>query len=643
MTFLKKLKKKNSKTPFKYSVGGIASSYKSPFEYTIETFKKEGQEDINVPVLDGVPQFKVPEGFTKKTEEAAVNTQTTGAGEPITAKEILKDEKIPSAEDVLKSERVSSASELLSRANVPSATEILKAEKEKEERQAKLFEGERLAKQAFSGIEQGLLKKEEEYLNSLDWKNFSTLNSEATYDTKFGSFKASEISYAGNTYGASVGGNKYASDLFLPGSESTYRFVPEEILFKGLRVGDNLYLNGAFLQKDHWDKFLEKSQYIELAKDKINPAFQDYSGRGFLFSKEDFNTFFPKNSWGVLNYKTSEGFAGYHGDVVGLLFDESKNKLIYVTQPAGKSQVSYIQPSENSTNPYQLTAKGEWLEQKDTPFGSLIRSIPIIGDPLVNLATDIAKAFAQVPFGPEIAYALSGGNPYVYAAFTSLKIAGQGSPLEDRVLGAAKAFATASLSSKLSDYSKGMTDQLAKAGLNPTMASAAGNAITYAGFNGAMAAMTGGDIKEAMTSGAVSGAIGGAISVNAKQITSTILGGDTNVVDISKTLGISTGQLEGVIAGSLHRASFAATKGEDFSTVFKNSLIESGFSTVVTNQVASSLDKTLTKESRDAIIKNTQLITSTIAKAAVRGQDLEMAIKKIEPQLITNTSKAFTA
>ena len=632
MTFLKKSTPKKSKSPFKYSIGGMPPA--NPLDYKMKTFEKEGEKEVNIPFIKDVPQLKVPEGFTEKKTDTVSAPITVGGAPLPSAKQILEKEKIPTAFDVLKTEKIKSPKELLSQLNIPAPKDIIEQEK-----QAQLTKG--AGGQVQQAIESDLKKKEEEYLKNLDWKNLSTLTGDAKYETKFGTFKPSEITYAGDQYGAKVNGNKYASELFLPGNFYAHRYIPEEVLFKGMRVGDDLYLNGAFLQKDHWNKFLEKAQYMEISPDKVDKSFSNYSGRGFVIKNEDFNELFPKNSWGVLNYKTTSNFAGYHGDVVGLVFDEEKNKLVYATRPQGQSQLSYIHLTGNKNNPYEVEARGEWIEyrRKDTAFGKLIRGIPIIGDPLVDLATKTAEAFAKVPFGPEIAYALSGGNAYVYAAFTSLKMAGQGAPLEDRAKGAAMAFATASISQKLPDYSKGITDQFVKAGFNQTAAAAAGSAITYATFNGAMAAITGGDIKQAMGAGAVSGALGGAISVNAKEITSTILGGSENVTSLSKTLGMQVGQLEGVVAGSLHRASFAATRGEDFGTIFKNSLIESGFSTVVTNQVAASLDKTLDKDKRAAIIKNTQLITNTVARAAVRGQDIDVALKRIQPQLVSTTVK----
>ena len=48
------------------------------------------------------------------------------------------------------------------------------------------------------------------------------------------------------------------------------------------------------------------------------------------------------------------------------------------------------------------------------------------------------------------------------------------------------------------------------------------------------------------------------------------------------------------------------------------------------------------RDKRDAIIKNTQLITSTIARAAVRGQDIDAALKRIQPQLVSTSAKIFT-
>lgn len=636
MTFLKKStekKKTKTKSPFKFSVGGTPpTSTKSPFDYQIKTFEKEGEKDVKIPFINETAQLKVPEGFKERAEPtpSAPKTGDTTIEAAPSAKSILETAKVPTAADVLKKERIKSPEEILKETSFVSARDIIEKEEER-----KRLKG--AGAQVQQSIETGLYKKEQDYLNNLDWKKLQVVGP-SSLQTKFGTFATKDITPSPlGTYTVGSDATPYAQIFKTP--QEALIFVPEKILYKGYKnpSSNNEYYNYAFLDKGHWEKLFEKAQYVDL--DGItNPLAESLGNRGFLMRDKDYAELVPSNKWNFRKLDDSK----FGGEITGLAFHPTRNELVYVRTPQSGAEVAYVHINDQKTG---TTTRAEWMEQKQNWFSKAIGSIPLVGKPLVQAATDLAKEWAKVPFGPEIAAILApkGTEAYVYASLSALRTAGQGGSLEDRIISAGKAYASVQIANQLNNYVGDFSKTLQSSGAitNPTLATAASGAVVYAGFSGTMAALSGTDIKKAMQDGAVTGAVGGAMSVNSKEITSTLLGGDANVTSIAQTLGFKEAQLQAVVTGSLQRATIAATRGEDFTTIFKNSLIENGITTAATNQIAGSLDKTLPKEKRDAVIKNTDLITRTIVRATVRGQDIDEALKRVTPQLVSTGVKGF--
>ncbi len=619
---------------------GGSVGYKNPLTYQVRTFQKEGEADVRVPFINQEAQAKVPEGFVPKettaaepvTAPATADTQKL-LGAPTTAKQILAGEKIASAKDILKRPEITTTPDFLSSTGTISARQIIEQETKKQEakKASETFAREQQMKTMQEEME--FQKKEKEYIKNLDPNNFS-LDTNKTYETKFGKFKESDFVavdpeiYSYRTSGVENKRVPWANQLII--NNEGYIFVPEEFLFKGLRVGNELYINGAFLKEDHWDKFLEHSQYIELPEKFIHPEFEKYGNRGFLLkrSDEDRLDLLKTNSWKNFNYKTTKNFAGNSGEVVSLAKHPDYG-LVYVTQPKGVSLVSYIHSISNDKDQYGVGFRGEYITYTRTckGFCKFVGSIPVIGKPLVNLATNVAEAFADIPFGPEIAFAMSGGNPAVYASFAALQSAGQGRPLGDRVIAAAKAYTAASTT--LSDISGSISESILKTSGNAVpvgVANAIGGAVVGATFEGVMAAAQGQDVGEAMKMGA----IGGGISGSSRQLASTLFGGEDNLINFSKQINFKNpAQLERLITNSVMSGALSAAQGGDFVKAFSQRLVSQGLSTTAANQVTDylSTNTKFSSETLKQIGSNVNSIVQATARAAIRGEDIDTALK----------------
>ena len=265
----------------------------------------------------------------------------------------------------------------------------------------------------------------------------------------------------------------------------------------------------------------------------------------------------------------------------------------------------------------------------------LFEGIPIIGKPFTQLATGIAETFAQIPFGPEIGYLLAGGpaNPsagYFYASLKALQVAGKGGSLEDRILAAGVAYVTTSVpvqqyGTKVADYL-----QANKLVTNATLAKAAGGAIVGSTVNGAIAAATKGDVKEAMAIGAV----GGGLSLTSREVATTLVGGSENLVKLSQASNIPVGKLAGLITGSVANGAIASIKGQDFLTAFSNNLIAEGMGQYAASNLVKQLEGSFSKDTLKQIEENTKNIISATARAAVRGEDLETALKAVTARTV---------
>jgi hypothetical protein len=202
-------------------------------------------------------------------------------------------------------------------------------------------------------------------------------------------------------------------------NQGKFWYVPQEFVQKGLRKGDNQYLEQSFLNKDYLNTFKPiKLDESLVTKQLKNAGYQDPS-TGVLISDADFKKY-DKNAGSVTTYKAVNKFAG---PVQGIA--ERDGNLVYSFAGAGGSTYGYF---DSKGTPTEVT-----VTQPKRKLGKL-----------GEIATDIAGAFASIPFLPEIAAALiPGAGPVLYGSLKSLQTAGQGGDLEDVLKSGATAAASA--------------------------------------------------------------------------------------------------------------------------------------------------------------------------------------------------------
>jgi hypothetical protein len=334
-------------------------------------------------------------------------------------------------------------------------------------------------------------------------------------------------------------------------------------------------------------------------------------GRGFLFKQSDWLDFKKNYLDGKFN-KEGTYNDGYmdRSDIRIQGIANVNGKLVYVKNNVkdGRTSIYDVFVDETGYTTYQ------WHKEGKGP------------------AADLARAFAKIPFGPEIIFIASGGtSAALYASLKALETAGKGGDLGDLVKAGATAYVSASVGNSVGEYGKALGANIATAtGMNAAVANTIGTAVVQAGFNGFMAAATGQDVGDAM----LSGAIGGGIGANSAAITNTVFGGAENVASLAKSVKLSTGQFQTIFAGSLAAGSInSVVYGKDFLDAFKESLIVNGVSQASANIVASNLDKTMDAKKRAAIVSNTRIFMQASARAAVRGEDINTAIQRVAPYL----------
>ena len=200
-------------------------------------------------------------------------------------------------------------------------------------------------------------------------------------------------------------------------NQGKFWYVPQEFVQKGLRKGDKQYLEQSFLNKDYLNTFKPiKLDESLVTKQLKNAGYQDPS-TGVLISDADFKKY-DKNAVSVTSYSAVNKFAG---PVQGIA--ERDGNLVYSFAGAGGSTYGYL---DSKGTPTEVT-----VTQPKRKLGKL-----------GEIATDIAGAFASIPFLPEIVgYAT--GNPVLYGSLKSLQTAGQGGDLEDVLKSGATAAASA--------------------------------------------------------------------------------------------------------------------------------------------------------------------------------------------------------
>jgi hypothetical protein len=580
------------------------------------------------PLLATAPPKPTP--LTKDQTQALLKKPITPAAAPLPepkteAQKILRQEGIAKPSDILGQTFFEKPEDILRGEGITKAEDILKGEKEKEASKefAKTKQMEMLRE------EMDFQKQQQQYINNIDPNNFKFPN-QNTYDTKFGSIDFDKAEVKGGYYGGyhTTVDFKIPTGVFFEGTKyeqtkyDDYTFIPADYITKGVRKmagSPAMFFNEAFLRQDHWEKFLDKTQMIDISdfSGEANKFLKDRydtntSSVGFLMKTSDMLELLPAN-----DFKSRPLNDQMHGgEIQGLAYHPDLKKLVYVTEPKGRAQVSYmVYDDAKGTS----VSWGHWQTRKKTFLGK------ILGNTITDIATDIAQTFADIPFAPEIA-ALATGNPQLYASLKALQVAGKGGTLEDVVKAGVTAYAVQSI--PLKNISAQVTDTLYKGGqgviANEVVAKAVGGALTYSTFNGIMAAVQGQDISEAMKVGA----IGGGIGAVGPEFTNKVFGGAENVIKLSDQLNINPRNFQKVFTNATISGAVAAAQGKDFTKQFTNTLIAEGVGTVAASNVVKAMGNSgLSKEALNEIGNNVYTMVSASARAAVRGESIEQALQ----------------
>jgi hypothetical protein len=289
---------------------------------------------------------------------------------------------------------------------------------------------------------------------------------------------------------------------------------------------------------------------------------------------------------------------------------------------------------------------GHWQEK--SKFGKFVSKV--LGNTIVDIATDIAQGFADIPFAPEIIGIVT-KNKALYASLKALQVAGKGGNLEDVLKAGVTTFAMSSI--PLDKLSGQVTDYLYQGGqgaiTNELVAKTVGGALTYSTFNGMIAAATGGNVKDAMTTGAIMGGV----SNSGTEITNKIFGagdatkGAANIVKIADGLNMSPKQFTNIFVNSSVSASIAASRGGDFFKQFTNSAIAQGISTAAANKMKTSLqDAGVSEENVKILSRTTYNLVNAAAYASIRGTSVEDALKvvgqkEVQRQVASKLKQAY--
>lgn len=191
----------------------------------------------------------------------------------------------------------------------------------------------------------------------------------------------------------------------------------------------------------------------------------------------------------------------------------------------------------------------------------------------------------------------------------------------------------------LAPFTGGASMAIGEAILGAGAAGAAtlGGAIVGAVTSGITAAAVDGDVKKAMISGAVSGGIG----ANAMDITKAVLGPET-INSISQATNLSAAKIANVFTSSISSGVNTAIQGGDMGDMIKSfgqNLITSGVSEVAATNAMKSLSGSVNPDNLKRIGVATKMMSNVALNAAMKGLDIDKAIKYYAPSIMT---KALT-
>ena len=168
---------------------------------------------------------------------------------------------------------------------------------------------------------------------------------------------------------------------------------------------------------------------------------------------------------------------------------------------------------------------------------------------------------------------------------------------------------------------------------NSATAKIVGNAVVNSGVSGLIASVTGGNVEQSMVTGAI---VGGAIA-SAPDIANTLMGGEANVKAVADATGLGLRQTQDIIASSIADAVVADAQNRDgFGSALGASLVARGVGTAAANKAVEFVGNNFTQnpEALAVVFNGTKGIAQVATEAAVRGQDVEDAVKFAAPGIV---------
>ncbi len=595
------------------------SGYQNPLEYQMySAFEQKDEEDTPVTPTATTPITTAQPELPRSSLDVL---QSAGISQPQRpAAEILKGVGTPTAKDVLRSVYIERPEGVLESEGISAASILKDYRKELQQQQVS-----NIAIKA----EQDLINKEKEYLKNykLNLPQYNPYK----FETKFGELDFSTGSYIPRTEEWSYGDDQTKTLETITYTQTLdgqkYVYLPEEFVMKGKEWGTEKVFNYGFLDPKALEDLYTKGQAIDASSMgdfkhtvnegwKVNEGLKGF-GRGFLFKEEDWKNYhdtYLKDKY-TLSYGFGEGYAN-RDSILGI--GNYNGELVYVKQNFedrhGRTTATYYNRRIDST-------------------GNFHTQINTVKEGPIKELNKLTEFIASIPFGAEIAFVASGGNPYVYATVKALEVHGKGGDAGDILKSSAAAYVSASVGPEIGAYGEALGSSIVSASggaISATVANTLGTAVVNAGFNGVMAAATGGDVKDAMLSGAITGGL----SANAADITNAVFGGADNVASLSKTLNLDVKQTQRIFTGALATGTVnSVVKNQSFIDAFTESLVVQGVSQAGANTVRNSLKGTMDPKALKAVQDNTRIFLQATARAAVRGEDMETAIARVAPYL----------
>lgn len=402
--------------------------------------------------------------------------------------------------------------------------------------------------------------------------------------------------------------------------KGNFMFVPDDVIAKGFidKTTNYQWYSPQFLNQDYLTNLYTKYQPVDFGGFNgfdYSPDFywrledMGYGSSGILIPEGQFNPTFH-----YYNPQTHKQGQVKVGPIEGI--GKRGNQLVYVAESKG--------PGNESA----------WLQSDGRLYAQWEKDL----DWFQKAAKDIAKIplFAELT---TLAVTAAGGAqyaPYIYGALKGMQLGAQGvDPLTGGLMVGVN-LAAQGLASDL-DFAKSIGSNFGAT--DSAMQLAIGKAVIGAGVNGIRASLAGQDVTKAMLDGALTA---GASSTVA-ELSRSVLGPESQKIltDLSKSTGLTSPQLQTIVASSFVSGIVSEMKGGNFSDTFKNSLVGAGVSQAAANQIGNNLPSNISEETRKAIVTGTASVAGTAAVAMLNGQDISQALENNLPSIIYSTMNSY--